>query len=126
MIESEEAGRDLSGLVVPRTGQLVATGDEGEPYRLLDADSTAIEPVAVFLRELLAAGRAVATLRSYGMDLLRWWRFLRAVDVRWDRATRSEARDFSCWIQLVVKQRRQPRMSGSPRWAGGMAEPRTR
>jgi hypothetical protein len=28
------------------------------------------------------------------MDLLRWWRFLRAVDVCWDRASRAEARDF--------------------------------
>ena len=47
----------------------------------------------------------MATLRSYGMDLLRWWRFLLAVDVAWDSATRIEARDFSCWIQLAVKQR---------------------
>ena len=45
-----------------------------------------MESVAVFLRELLAAGRSPATLRSYGMDLLRWWRFLRAVDVDWRRA----------------------------------------
>ena len=56
----------------------------------------------MFLRELLAAGRSAATLRSYGMDLL-WWRFLHVVDVGWDRATRVEARDFSCWIQLTVK-----------------------
>jgi hypothetical protein len=45
-----------------------------------------VESVAVFLRELLAASRSPATLRSYGMDLLRWWRFLRAVDVDWRRA----------------------------------------
>jgi len=32
------------------------------------------------------------------------------VDVRWNRATRVEARDFSCWIQLTSKPRRpQPR-----------------
>ena len=71
-----------------------------------------MEPVAVFLRELLAAGRSAATLRSYGMDLLRWWRFLDAVDVGWDRASRVEARDFSCWIQLTVKQRQGPRRTG--------------
>src|SRR6478736_6608011 len=40
------------------------------------------------------------------MDLLRWWRFLVAVDVDWRRATRIEARDFSGWIQLTVKHRR--------------------
>lgn len=73
---------------------------------MLDADGAVVEPTAVFLRELLAAGRSAATLRSYGMGLLRWWRFLRAVDVDWNRATRVEARDFSCWIQLTVKQRR--------------------
>lgn len=33
-------------------------------------------------------------------------RFLRAVDVPWDRATRREARDFSCWIQQTVKPRK--------------------
>lgn len=51
----------------------------------------------MFLRELQAMGRSAATLRSYGMDLLRWWRFLDAVGVSWDRASRVEARDFSCW-----------------------------
>jgi site-specific recombinase XerD len=107
VIKSVENARDLAGLVVPGTGRLVSTGDGLEPYLLLDADGGTVEPVAVFLRELLAAGRSAATLRSYGMDLLRWWRFLRAVDVAWDRATRLEARDFSCWIQATVKQRRR-------------------
>lgn len=55
------------------------------------------------------------------MDLLRWWRFLQAVDVGWDRATRVEARDFSCWIQLTVKQRRQVDRSSGTNWANGSA-----
>lgn len=117
MIESEGVGGDPSSLFVHRAGRLVATGEEWEPYRLLDADSAVVEPVAMFLRELLAAGRSTATLRSYGMDLLRWWRFLNAVNVSWDRATRREARDFSCWIQLVVKQRRQAIKPGGERWS---------
>jgi site-specific recombinase XerC len=37
------------------------------------------------------------------MDLLRWWRFLWAVEVAWEQATRAEARDFCSWIQLVDK-----------------------
>jgi hypothetical protein len=53
-------------------------------------------------------------LPSYGMDLLRWWRFLlHAVGVSWDRATRVEARDFSCWIRLTVKPRRQATRSAA-------------
>lgn len=106
VINSEENARDLASLVVPRAGRLVPTRDQVEPYRLLDADGELVEPAAVFLRELLAAGRSAGTLRSYGTDLLRWWRFLHAVKIAWDRATRLEARDFSCWIQVTTKQRR--------------------
>jgi site-specific recombinase XerD len=97
------------------------TGDRYEPYRLIDAGGVPVEPAAVFFQELLAAGKAAATVRSYGMDLLRWWRFLHAVDVAWDRATRVEARDFSCWIQGAVKpratagaRRRSARVAGTP------------
>src|SRR3954465_3702225 len=68
--------RDLSRLAVPRWGRQVEPGDRYEPYRLVDADGAAVAPVAVFFQELLAAGKAPTTVRSYGMDLLRWWRFL--------------------------------------------------
>lgn len=37
------------------------------------------------------------------MDLLRWFRFLWAIEVSWDQATRAEARDFLCWIQAADK-----------------------
>ena len=108
MIESdEEQGRDLARLVVGRAGRLVATGDAREPYRVVGPDDVVVEPVSVFLRDLLASGKSELTLRSYSVDLLRWWRFLDAVGVGWDRASRAEARDFSCWIQLTAKQRLQ-------------------
>ncbi|MCC3328340.1 tyrosine-type recombinase/integrase [Nocardia abscessus] len=123
MIESEKSHRDLAVLVVPRDGQVVSTGECSEPYRLLDADGEVVEPVSLFLRELLAAGRSPATLRSYGMDLLRWWRFMQAVEVDWDRATRVEARDFSCWIQLTVKQRMQHTGGRSTGWTNSVAVP---
>ena len=107
MIVDGGAGRDLVGLIVPRVGRLVeAAGAAGEPYQLRDAAGVVVEPVSVFFRELLASGRSTATVRSYGMDLLRWWRFLASVDVGWDRASRIEARDFSCWLQATVKPRR--------------------
>lgn len=112
-------GRDLSRLVVARWGRLVETGDRYEPYRFVGADGVVVEPVAVFFQELLAAGKAAATVRSYGMDLLRWWRFLHAVDVPWHRATPVEARDFSCWIQRAARPRsigatpRPPRVVGA-------------
>jgi site-specific recombinase XerD len=97
--DGERADRDLSALVVPAVGRLVATGERYEPYRLIRADGAGVEPVTAFFRDLLAAGRAEATVRSYGLDLLRWFRFLWAVDVAWNRATRIEARDFSQWLR---------------------------
>lgn len=100
-----QARRDLADLNVGRVGKLVETTEVAVPYVLLDSGGLVVEPVDEFFRELLAAGKAAASLRSYGMDLLRWWRFLHAVQLDWDRATRVDARDFSCWIQLTSKPR---------------------
>jgi site-specific recombinase XerD len=115
MTGDDEPSRDLASLVVPQGGRMVATGDRYEPYRLVGADGVVVACAASFFRDLLAAGRAEATVRSYGMDLLRWFRFLRAAGVRWDRATRAEARDFSRWLQVAGKQAR-------PHWRGGDAD----
>ncbi len=98
-----ELERDLAALVVPRVGGLVSTGDRYEPFRLIDAGGADTEPVTAYFRDLLAAGRSEATVRSYGMDLLRWFRFIDAAGVAWDRASRIEARDFCRWLQVSGK-----------------------
>jgi hypothetical protein len=72
MVEQEEPGRDLAGLVVPFAGRLVATGDRWEPYRLVDADGVAVGAAGAYFGHLQAAGRSELTIRSCGMDLLRW------------------------------------------------------
>jgi len=91
---------------MPLRGSLEATGDLFEPFRLVDADGVVLVPAASYFRELAACGRPAATHRSYGMALLRWWRFLWAVGTGWDQATRAEARDFCAWIQLAGKPTR--------------------
>jgi site-specific recombinase XerD len=101
-----ESSRDLRGLVVARGGSLRATGDPWQPWQLVDPDGATVGGVAAFLGDLQAAGRSEATLRSYGMDLLRWFRFLWAVGVAWDRAGRAEARDFCRWLQVAGKPAR--------------------
>ena len=93
-------------LRVPQTGRLVATGNRYEPYQVVDPDGAVVDGAAQFFRDLLAAGKAESTVRSYGTDLLRWFRFCWAVRVDWDRATRTEARDFSRWLQGAGKQSR--------------------
>jgi hypothetical protein len=63
-------GRDLAALVCRQPG-LIATGDRYKPFRLASTDGAAVGQVTAFFRDLLAAGRSEATVRSYGMDLLR-------------------------------------------------------
>jgi integrase len=101
VFDEADESRDLAGLRVPTVGSLVATGSKWEPFRLLDPVECTVDPAAAFFADLLAAGRSEATIRSYGMDLLRWFRFLWAIGVGWDRATRIEARDFSRWLTVT-------------------------
>jgi Phage integrase, N-terminal SAM-like domain len=103
MIEMGDCPRDLASLVVPQYGSIEATSDPFEPYRLEDADGAVVAPVTAYLRDLQACGRPATTQRSYGMDLLRWFRFLRAAGIGWDQATRAEARDFISWLQVTGK-----------------------
>lgn len=103
MNEEAGTGRDLSSLKVPLLGRLDATGGSWCPYQLLDATGAVVAAADAYLLDLQAAGCAPATVRSYGMDLLRWFRFLWAIEVEWDRATRVEARDFARWM-LVAGQ----------------------
>ncbi|MFB6555692.1 tyrosine-type recombinase/integrase [Streptomyces sp. NPDC056405] len=116
-----EASRDLASLSIPLVGELVAMDDLWEPYRLIDPAREPVEGARSFLRDLQGAGRSAATARSYGMDMLRWFRFLWAVEVPWDRASRIEARDFSRWLQVAGQPRRPHwrRPSEAGRWAAG-------
>jgi integrase len=121
----QETSRDLSALVVPQVGRVVATDDVWEPYRLVDVDGIVVESVAAYLRDLQAAGRSAATARSYALDLLRWFRFLWAVEIGWDRATRVEARDFCRWLQVAGKPvrphwRRRDEPAGGARSGDGL------
>ena len=93
--------RDLARLAVPAAGSLLETGSVQEPYRLIGPDGAAVTAVSEWFADLQAAGRSAATVRSYGMDLLRWFRFLWAAGVEWNRATRGEARDFSRWLIIA-------------------------
>jgi integrase len=98
--------RDVTGLVVPAIGAVVNI--EAAPGTvLLDATGEPIEEVSEFFATMLACGASVISLRSYGLALLRWWRFIVAIDVPWHGATRLEARDFVLWMRLVGPAGRQ-------------------
>jgi integrase len=110
-----DSARDLGSLVVPSAGALVKTGDLWELYYLSDPGGGQVGPVSEFLRDLQAAARPVTTRRSYSLALLRWFRFMWAVEVPWNQAIRTEARDFCRWLQLAGKP------GGRPAGAGAVA-----
>src|SRR5579862_1652361 len=124
MAEQGDLPRDLGALVVTGGGALVETGDVWEPYRLVDPGGCRVQAVAEFLRELQAAGRPATTQRSYGMALLRWFRFLWSVRVPWNEATRAEARDFFRWVQIAGQPARPHwRSAGAAAAQAGAAIP---
>jgi len=126
MFEEAEVPRDLVNLVVPQRGALVATGERQEPFRLVDGDGLVVAAAAVFFCDLQAAGRPDSTIRSYAHDLLRWFRFLWAAGVVWERATRAEARDFCRWMTVAGKPSRGPGGGGrEPYSAAGRAHAET-
>jgi integrase/recombinase XerC len=106
--------REVSGLAVLRAGQVAATGNPALPWVVCDGAGAEIVPVSDFLRDLLACGNSAASCRSYAFDLLRWFRFLAAVDVAWDRAQRGEVRDFVLWLRTAGNPARERRRVGGP------------
>ena len=106
---------------MPRVGRVCEVDDSLVPYRVLDGDGAEVAAVTEFLREMVGRGSPASTLRSYAFDLLRWFRFLWAVEVAWDRAGRLEARDFLCGSlrhpspgAAAGRAARHPRRVGEP------------
>jgi integrase/recombinase XerD len=100
--------RDLEQLQIERWG-CVRSGRSGVAWLVHDDAGEVVRPIAEFLRDFAARGNSQGSVRSYAYVLLRWWRWLAAVGVEWDRATPAEVRDLALWLQLHPKPRRSPR-----------------
>lgn len=100
--------RDVRSIKMPGWGR-VAPVDDVVGWLVFDPDSAVVEPIRRFLVDFVARGSRGGSVRSYAYVLLRWWRWLRAVGVEWDKATPAEARDLVLWLQQATKQRRAPR-----------------
>lgn len=94
--------RDVTLLAVPRLGGLVQV-DDAPGAAVLDAAGRRVIPVDEFLHSMSAGDAAYSTLYSYATALLRWWRFLAAIEVDWDDASRVEVRDFVLWLRFTPK-----------------------
>jgi integrase len=104
----DEAEREIDSIVLPSWGR-VTRADGVVPWLVVGSDGVVVEPIRRFLVEFVACGNSPGSTRSYAFVLLRWWRWLRAVDVQWNRATPAEARDLALWLQRSTKPRRSAR-----------------
>ncbi|MFD9467452.1 site-specific integrase [Streptomyces sp. NPDC060027] len=76
---------------------------------VFDEKGKVVQPVRRFLINFISQDNRTGSVRSYAYDLLRWWRWLRVVDVEWHRATSAEVRDFVLWLRATTKPRRSAR-----------------
>ncbi|KLL09682.1 integrase [Protofrankia coriariae] len=120
---SDNCDRVIDLIDLPEWGRVVPMVGV-EPFCVVDEADRPVEPVRRFLRDLVAQGCSAATIRSYAFALLRWWRFLRAVEVEWSKACPAEARDFVLWLQRTSKRRRLPRTDSA--MTAGTVNPITR
>jgi hypothetical protein len=68
---------------LPRFGAAIKGPSLSLPYVVTDAAGREVEPVSGYLRDLQLSDASPLTCRSYGYDLLRWFRLL------WGPARRS-------------------------------------
>ncbi|HEY0693469.1 MAG TPA: hypothetical protein VGD71_31070 [Kribbella sp.] len=61
---------------LPRVGAVLEGVTPSLPYVVVDAAGREVEPVTRYLRDLLLGDVSSLTCRSYGHDLLRWFRLL--------------------------------------------------
>jgi site-specific recombinase XerD len=87
---------------VKDVGRLVTT-DGRAGVALLDPAGEEWVPATEWFLQLVADDRSANTVRAYGLSLLRFMRFLWAVDQPWDQATDLEARDFVLWAKSATK-----------------------
>jgi len=95
-------GREISSIVLPRWGRVIEVAGV-VPFLVVDDGGGPIDAVTAYLRDFRASGNRIGSVRSYAYDLLRWWRFLKAVDVAWDVASPDEGRDFVLWLMQASK-----------------------
>lgn len=96
-----ESPRDIKAITITEIGRLRASA-VAAGWEVTDATGQPIRPIAVYLHDLFANDSSPETCRSYGMALLRWWRFLAAIAVEWDEVRHSDFIDYVAWLRVAA------------------------
>lgn len=101
---------------VPAVGSVDAGVAPYLPYVVLDADGGEVEPVSVYLRDLMLGDVSPLTCRSYGFGLLRWRRLIWFLQISWEKTTEAEVAVLVGWRREArnLQRLRKPKGSSPP------------
>ncbi|MFL6120229.1 tyrosine-type recombinase/integrase [Actinophytocola sp.] len=108
----DDIARDIAAIRLPRWGRVVRA-DGPVPWLVVDNEGVPVEPIRQYLTDFVARDTSKGSVRSYAYVLMRWWRWLRALGVEWDKATPVEVRDLVLWLQQERKPRQAPRTASA-------------
>ncbi len=121
---SDEIQRNIGSIRLPQWGR-VEQGSGIVPWLVYDDADEVVDPIRRYLADCVARDHSPASVRSYAYGLLRWWRWLRVLEVDWDKATPpAEGRDLVLWLTQAPKPRRAPRTKSKK--TAGTVNTRTR
>ncbi len=104
---------------VPQIGAVVAGSTPLMPYVVVDGAGAGVDVVNRYLRDRMLGDVSPLTCRSYGYDLLRWFRLLWLLwllwllEVDWGEATEAETAVMVGWLRNAGNPQRT-RRPGSP------------
>ncbi len=92
---------------LPRIGAVRRNAAGLLPYVVVDDMEREIEVFSAFLGDLVLTDMSALTVRSYGNDLLRWWRVLQLLGLPWDQVDRLEVEVMVGWMRSAVNPQRR-------------------
>lgn len=110
-------------VMLPRLGAVIAGPGTLPPFLVVDEHQQPVEPAVQYLRDLALSDVSPLTCRSYGYDLLRWFRLLWLLNIKWDNATEAEVSLMVGWLRTAPNVQRRRQRSGAP--AAGSVNVRT-
>lgn len=119
----DEVERDVAAIRLPRWGR-VGPAEGVVPWLVFDDVGVAVRPIRRYLTDFSAQDNSAHSVRSYALELLRWWRWLRVLNVQWDKATPAEGRDLVLWMKQATKPRNSARTTSQA--TAGTVNPITR
>ncbi|MFD7846097.1 tyrosine-type recombinase/integrase [Nocardia sp. NPDC059764] len=98
---------------IPRIGSVMPTGLKNLPYTVVDARGRPVEQIDNYLMSLALSDMSPLTCKSYGQDLLRWFRLLWLLGLAWNQAREGDVAALVGWMRTASNPQRRRRRAGS-------------